>query len=32
MERAEIWKEFFDKLLYTNELKELIEIVNRELN
>jgi hypothetical protein len=25
-ERAEIWKEYFDKLLYTGEPKELIKI------
>jgi len=31
-ERAEIWKEYFDKLLYTKEPKELIKIGNRETN
>jgi len=31
-ERAEIWKEYFDKLLYTEEPKELIKIVNIEIN
>jgi hypothetical protein len=27
-ERAEIWKEYFDKLLYTEEPEELIKIGN----
>ena len=31
-ERAEISKEYFDKLLITEELKELIKIGNREIN
>ena len=31
-ERAEIWKEYFDKLLNTEEPKELIKIGNREIN
>jgi len=31
-ERAEIWKECFDKLLNTKEPKELIKIGNREIN
>ena len=31
-ERAEIWKEYFDKLLYTEGLKERITIGNREIN
>ena len=31
-ERAEIWKEYFDKLLNTEEPKELIKIGNREVN
>jgi hypothetical protein len=31
-ERAEIWKEYFDKLLYTGEPKVLIKIGNREIN
>jgi len=30
-ERAEIWKEYFDKLLNTEEPKELIKIGNREM-
>jgi len=28
-EKAEIWKEYFDKLLNTEELKELIKVGNR---
>jgi len=31
-ERAEIWKEYFDKLLYTEKSKELIKIGSREIN
>ena len=31
-ERAETWKEYFDKLLNTEEPKELIKIGNREIN
>jgi len=31
-ERAEIWKEYFDKLLYTEDPKKLIKIGNREIN
>ena len=31
-ERAEIWKEYFDKLLNTEEPKGLIKIGNREIN
>jgi len=31
-EIAEIWKEYFDKLLNTEETKELIKIGNREIN
>jgi len=31
-ERAEICKEYFDKLLDTEEPKELIKIGNREIN
>jgi len=31
-ERAEIWKEYFEKLLNTEEPKELIKIGNREIN
>jgi len=31
-ERAERWKEYFDKLLNTVEPKELIKIGNREIN
>jgi len=31
-ERAEKWKEYFDKLLNTEEQKELIIIGNREIN
>jgi hypothetical protein len=31
-ERAEIWKEYFDKLLNTEEPKELIKIGNKEIN
>ena len=31
-ERAEVWKEYFDKLLNTEEPKELIKIGNREIN
>ena len=31
-ERAEIWKEYFDISLYTEEPKELIKIGNREIN
>jgi len=31
-ERAEIWKEYFDNLLNTEEPKELIKIGNREIN
>jgi len=31
-ERAEISKEYFDKLLITEEPKELIKIGNREIN
>jgi hypothetical protein len=30
--RAEICKEYFDQLLYTEETKELIKIGNREIN
>ncbi len=30
--RAEIWKEYFDKLLNTEEPMELIKIWNRESN
>ena len=30
--RVEIWKEYFDKLLYTEETIELIKTVNREIN
>ena len=29
---AEIWKEYFDKLLNTEEPNELIKIVNREIH
>jgi len=32
IERAEIWKEFFDKLLYTEKPKKLNKIGNREIN
>ena len=31
-ERAEIWKEYFDKLLNMEEPKELIKTWNREIN
>ena len=31
-ERAERWKEYFDKLPNTVEAKELIKIGNREIN
>jgi len=31
-ETAEIWKEYFDKILNTEEPKELIKIGNREIN
>ena len=31
-ERAEIWKEYFDKLLNTEEPKDLIKIGSREIN
>lgn len=31
-ERAEIWKEYFDKLLNIQEPKELIKIGNRKIN
>jgi len=31
-ERAEMWKEYVDKLLNTEEPKELVEIGNREIN
>jgi len=31
-DRAEIWKEYFDKLLNTEEPKELIKIGSREIN
>jgi len=31
-ERAEIWQEYFDKLLNTDESPELIKIGNREIN
>jgi len=31
-ERAEIWKEYFDKLLNTEEPTELNKIGNREIN
>jgi hypothetical protein len=31
-ERVEIWKEYFDILLNTEERKELIKIGNREIN
>jgi len=31
-EGAAIWKEYFDKLLNTEEPKELIKIGNREVN
>ena len=31
-EKAEIWKEYFDKLLNTEEPKELIKIGNREIS
>ena len=31
-DRAGIWKVYFDKLLNTKELKELIKIGNREIN
>ena len=31
-ERAEIWKEYFDKLLNAEEPKELIKVGNREIN
>jgi hypothetical protein len=30
--RAEIWQEYFDKLLNTEEPKELIKIGNRYIN
>jgi hypothetical protein len=32
IERAEMWKEYFDKLLNMEEPKELIKIWNREIN
>jgi hypothetical protein len=31
-ESAEICEEYFDNLLYTEETKELLKIVNREIN
>ena len=31
-ERAEIWKEYFDKLLHTEETEKLIKIGNSEIN
>ena len=31
-ERAKIWKEYFDKLLNTEEPKELLKIGNIEIN
>ena len=31
-EKAEIWKEYFDKLLNTEEPKKLIKMGNTELN
>jgi hypothetical protein len=31
-EKAEIWKEYFDKLLNKEEPKELVQIGNREIN
>jgi len=31
IERAEIWKQYFDKLLYTEEPEELIKIGSREI-
>jgi len=31
-ERTEIWREYFDKLLYTEESKEFIEIRDSEIN
>jgi len=31
-ERAEIWKEYFDKLLYKEETEKLIKIGNSEIN
>ena len=31
-DRAEIWKEYFDELLNTEEPKKLIKIGNREIN
>ena len=31
-ERAKIWKEYFDKLLNTEEPKDLIKIGSREIN
>jgi len=31
-DRAQIWEEYFDKLLNTEEPKELIKIGNREIN
>jgi len=31
-ERAEIWKEYFDKLLNIEEPKEFVKIKNREIN
>jgi len=31
-ETAEIWKEYFDKLLCTKKPKKLIKIGNREIN
>jgi hypothetical protein len=31
-QKAEIWKEYFDKLPVTKETKELIKIGNREIN
>jgi len=31
-DRAEIWKDYFDKLLNTEEPNELIKIGNREIN
>jgi hypothetical protein len=31
-ERTEIWKDYFDKLLYTEEPKKLIKIRNRQIN
>ena len=30
--RTQIWEEYFEKLLNTEEPKELIKIVNRDIN